>query len=475
MGISTTAIPPSTPVTEIPSRFSPIYVVNKTGVIAGIANSTTTNSICAQLFRADTAEAQHDTPTTPVEELGTNFHVGEYDDIADAKLHINSYDVGPTNISLLTGKAIDTVSTHVTHFGFNDLATAVVDVHRQFADPNGNVFASMFMSDLVISEFGFDLKKKSAAMEDYQLQGFNMMLFRGFTQTKIYNVLSGDQTAGFFVISGILGTDEQAVALNIPSGGQPASYWIQRGCYNFLKIERYRPGVGFLRFKEVLSTPTVTGTVLYTPGTFKLTFFGTGPTGDINTGDIFFLSYGTYKTNVANYKTIPTTTADSSDPVAVPTRLTPFTIAANNVSKGSALSMKMALKRDRAEGIGDVDGVYGPPNAPEVQISLDVNTTDMALNSLMQTGSPLGTDNGGTVAGDYVDPNYWTRVQLGTATPVVAVLYDPRASNVAVKTYTIPTAVFKSYANTSSTKGVVTSKYSGMDRVGNVDVAYTHP
>ena len=430
-------------------------------------NSTTTNSQSVQLYRAESVDSTLDTPTTPVIELGTNFHVNEYDDLAESKMTLQSYDVSTTNLAVITGKSAP-AGAFTSTFTFNDLATAVVDVHRQFADPNGNVFASMFMSDMVLSEFGVSLKAKSTAMESYSLQGFNMLLFRGFTITKAIVVTATDVTNGYLLVSSVFGTNEGAVALPVPSGNQPASYWIQRGCYNFLKIDRFRAGVGFKRFPETTGA-VAAGLVKYTSGTTHLQF----NSGDFLAGDIIFLTYCSYGSNVANYNTIPQQSADTSDPAAVSTRLTPFTISANNVQRGQSLDLKIAMKRDRAEGIGDVDGIWGPPDAPEVSLSLDVKMTDMGLNSLMVTGSPNGTDNGGTVSGDFFDPNYMTRNQITSATPIAVNINDPRNSGTVLKTYNCPTALFKNYNNQAQGKSPVSAKYTGVDKVGNCTVTVT--
>ena len=254
MAALTAAVPPTAKVTEIPGRYSPVYVADKRNVGTAPATSTATNSPMAFLPRTETADANFSVPTTPVTELGSNYNVGEFDDLPESKLKLTSYDVSGNILTLLCGKNYPLNTT--TTVGFQDLATAVVDSVRQFADPNGNVFGSMYMGDMVIDEFSASLKAKSAAMEDYSLSGFNMMLFRGFIQAKSYVVLAADVTAGYISITPLLGANEGVVPIPVPSAGQPASYWIQTGRLNFLKIDRYRNGQGWKRFPEVTAAPT---------------------------------------------------------------------------------------------------------------------------------------------------------------------------------------------------------------------------
>lgn len=445
----------------------------------GISSSTNANSVLAFVPRTESITTSLQTPTTPVIELGTNFDIGEFDDLGESKIALTNYDVGPTVISLLTGVPVNITSASVTTFGFNQLQSANIDLVRQFADPNGNVFASMFMCDNILEEFGFSLKAKSVAMENYNLMGFNMMMFRGYFITKAYVVQAGDVAGNSFAITSLLGANEAPVAIPVPTAGQPASYWVQRGCISFMKIERYRSGQGFTLYTESSGAPSAKGIAQYASGPKTLTFFA----GDLVLGDVFYLTFASYGSNVVkddfnnavNFSVIPTNTVDTSDPIAVSTRLTPFTISAANVPRGQQLDMKMSLKRERAEGIGDVTGVYGPPDAPTVSVTLDVKATDQKLLALLQTGSQLGTGDGGTLAGDFFDPNLMTRNQLVSATPIVATINDPRNAGVVVKTYTIPTAVMKSFDDTASNKAAVTRKFSGVDRVGNISVSYTHP
>lgn len=562
--------------TEIPGRFSPTYVVDRR-TVSTVATSSATTGVLAFLPRTETVDSTFNTPTNVIDEIGTNFHVGEYDDLPESKLTLSCYDAGVTVLSLITGKNAPTGQT--TTYGFNDINTAVVDVVRQFADPNGNVFASLYQGDMVIDEFGFSLKNKAVAMENYGLAGFNLIKFRGFIQTKAY-VCSGATTS--INLSTVFGANEAPAPLPVPTGSQPASYWIQRGSLNFLKVERWRAGAGWTRFPEVTTAPT-TGYCQYTTGTKTLAF----ATGDLVNGDVVYVTYCTYATNlkvnplstptgvvatpsttggtlaagttgnyrisaldangetlasaeVANitttgatssvaltwtavpnaisynvygrtaaaelklanvttnsytdtgaatpsgalpasnttgapYTAIYQNTPDTSDPVAVPTRLTPFTISGNNIPRGQTLDVKMALKRERAEGIGDVDGMWGPSASPEVSINFEVKKTDFGLSAILETGSPTGSDTGGagSAAGDYFDPNWMTRSQLSNSVALSAKVYDPRNSATVLKTYTLPAIVLNNDNDNATVKNATTVKYTGTDRTGNLTVSVT--
>lgn len=476
MAALTKANAPTAYVTEIPGRFAPVLVVDKR-TPASITTSSATQTALALLPRAETLNEDFQTPTQIITELATNFNVGEIDDLPENKTTLNTYDVGTQALSLICSKA---TPTGTTTFGFTDLSTASnVDIVRLYADPNGNVFYSAITTENVITEYGMSLKSKGVSMENFGLSNFNMLGFRGFTQTKAYVVQSADVTANAFTIT--MGTSEAAVPL--PSSTIP-SYWLQRGCINFIKIERYRAATGWTTFTEVASAP-VSGVSCTSTTAGHLGFAA----ADLVAGDLFMVTYATWGTN-AVYGTvgnavsgtqaigsIESTSIDTSDAVAVPTRLTPITISANNVARGSALDIKLTLKRERAEGIGDTNGLWGPPAAPEVSISLDVKRTDASLNTLMMTGQALGSDGGYTAngnSGDWFDPNLMARTQLNTAFPVVAKIQDPRTAGTVLKTLTCPTAVFKSYSTQTSSKSPVTVKYSGSDRVGNMTMSYTH-
>ena len=439
----------------------------------GLSTSTTTNSILTFLPRCETADQTLTTPMNMIEEVGTNFTVGYIDMLPESKVTLNAYDVGPTVLSLLTGKqalaGLSVGSGQTTTWGFNDIQTANIDIVREFADPNGNIFASLYADNLVIMDYSSDLKKNAEAMEAYSLAGFNMYLFRGYIIAKAYLAASADASADYLDFSTVNGADEVPVALPVPTSTQPPSYWVQRGCVYFLKVARYRAATGWTQYVETASSPVTGVSCKWNSGSSHLAFAA----GDIVAGDIFYVTFPSYGCDTTALKTIPQFTIDTSDAAAVPTRLTPLTISAHTVSRGQSLAIKMNLKRDRAEGIGDTTGFYGPPNAPEVTVDLDVAMTDMDLNTLMVTGQPYGTDQSGPLQGDFYDPNYAARVQLATATPVVAELLDPRNSGTVLKTITCPTAVFKEYNATGSTKNPVTVKYTGIDRVGNMTISAT--
>lgn len=465
MAAFTQAQAPSAIVTEIPGRFAPPSIVDRRNM-ATVTADTATSSRNAFLPRAESLTLDFQTPTQVVEELGTNYNVGEYDQLPESKVSLTNYDVGTGVISLITGKAV--LVTGTTTFTPNDLGTAKVDLVTAYADPNGKLFYSEYNGDLVIDEYSSTLKNKSAAMEAYSLTGFNQLGFRGFFITKCYIVQAADVTASGFSIATLLGANEAPVPVPIPTAGQPPNYWVQNGAINFVKIERWRSTTGWFRFKETSGT-VATGVCKYVAGT-GFTFAA----GDLIAGDVFYLTYATYGSSVANGQIIPTLSLDTSDPIAVDTRLCAITIAAGAVARGQSFDMKVALKRTRAEGIGDLDGLYGPPQMPEVTLNLDVNFTGAGPDTLLRTGSLYGTDGGGTVTGDFVDANYETRLMLNTPTAVAVTVGDPRNAGAILKTVTSSNAVFKQRTLTNQSKNAVTMKYTGSDQIGNVSVSVTH-
>lgn len=474
------ALSPSTYVTEVPGRYTPTYVVDKRTP----GSITTTGAAASQMAflpRCETIDSTFNTPTTAIDEIGTNFHVGEYDDLPESKLTLSCYDVGTTIVSLITGKAA--AGSGTTTWGFADFNAAKVDVIRQFADPNGEVFASMYQGDMVIEEFGFSLKNKSVAMESYSLMGFNMMKFKGYIVTKAYVIQSADASTPIdtsfygFAMASHLGTTAVVELPNPTGAGVPASYWNQNGCYAFLKVEKYRSGLGWIRFPEQppsTSGQPPAGMCRFNAATHSLYF----AQSDLVAGDIVLYTYCTYTSDINvggnSISTINQTSPDTSDAIAVPTRLTPFTISANEIERGQSLDCKMSLKRDRAEGIGDTTGLLGPSDAPEVSVSLEVKVTDFGFNAILQNGSPLGSDDGGSAAGDFYDPNWATRNQLVNAVALVATIEDPRNAGSVLKTYTCPTMVLNNDNTTAATKNAATVKLSGTDRTGNLSVSVTH-
>lgn len=476
MAAPTVAQAPSALVTAIPGRFAPTRIVDRRNPTAIVADTATT-SRNVFMPRAESLSVDFQTPTQTVEELGTSYHVGEYDQLPEVKVTLNNYDVGCGALSLITGKQI--LGTGTTTFAPTDLSTAEVDLVMQFADPNGKIFYSEYCGDLVVDGYGSTLKKGSAAMENFSMAGFNQLGFRGQFVTKAYIVQAADVTGNSFQLAAatnpVIGTDEAPVGLPVPSGSQPPSYWIQRGSLNFVKIERYRAATGWFRFKET-SGAVSAGVCKYTGGAnMTLTFNA----GDLTAGDLFFVTYATYKSDVTNYSTIPTTTLDTSDAIAVDTRLCNINVtaqaqASSQVSRGQQFDLKVDLKRERAEGIGDTDGLWAPPAQPNVSLSMDVDLTGASVDSLLKTGISTGTDGAGTVTGDWVDPNYTTRVMLNSPTTVGVTVNDPRNAGAVLKTITSSNAVFKQRTVSAQTKNSVTLKYSGSDTVGNVAVSVTH-
>lgn len=462
--LSSAALPTAF-VTAIPGRFAPPYIVDRR-TPGSVTTSTATSSRNVFLPRAESVSMDFTTPTTPIEELGTNYRVGEYDSLPDAKVSISSYDVGTQAISLITGKA---TPTGTTTFTAADLNAALVDLVVNYADPNGNIFYSEYMGDLLIEEYGISLKQKASAMENFSLVGTNQLGFRGFFVTKAYVVQAADVTAHGFTIAAALGASEAPVPFPVPSGGQPPNFWVQRGCINYVKIERWRSATGWTRYTEVASSPVASVSCTATTGGA----FGFA-TVDLVAGDLFYITYATYGASVTGYTAIPTTTIDTSDALAVDTRLTPITINAGAIARGQSLDIKIQMKRNRVEGIGDTVALYGPSEQPNASIGLDVKFTGGSIDSLARTGFALGTDGGNTTTGDFIDANYDTRVMLNTPTPIVATVKDPRNSATTLKTITAPNAVFKQRTLQMQAKNDTSLKFTGEDQVGNISIAYTH-
>jgi hypothetical protein len=411
-----------------------------------------------------------------VTEVGTNFNAGAYDDLPENKASISLHDVGLGPLALLCGKKIPAAAT--TTISFNDLNNANIDIIRQIADPLGNIFRSEVMTDHVIESYDASFKVKSASTESVSLVGFNTGAFRGIIQTKCYIVQSADASAKAFTIAPLLGPNEAVVP--IPTPGSIQSGWIASGRINFVKIERWRPSDGFTRFREVTSAPTVLGTCKFTSPSLAFA------TGDIATGDVFFLTYNTFTTDATSlsalsgitgrsFKLIPQTTLDTSDPASISTRLTPVTIAANNVSRGQGVDFKFGLKRERVEGIGDTEGMFGPSDAPSLSVSFDGRYTDAGLDGIMMSGSPYGSDYGGSATNDWFDPNLATRNQIATPIATVVTVYDPRSASTVLKTVTAPACVYGSRSISTPAKGAATIKWDGIDVTGNLTLSVTKP
>jgi hypothetical protein len=458
-----------------------------------LLTSTPNGSVLSWLPRCESADGNFSIPTTPVMELGTNYNVGEYDDLPESKFTLSCYDTSYITPALLTGRYVAPNSSAT--LGFPDFNAAAIDIVRQYADPNGNVFASTYFGDMVIDGFTADLKPKSTAMEQYSLTGFNKMTFRGFIITKAYVVTNSDVNNGYIPTASVMGAAEAPVALPIPTGANPPSYWIQRGSYQFLKIDRWRVNQGWKRMVEGppvsgVYVPLVPGPVYYntaTGGTNGRVYFyngtgGTSPISDFQPNDVLYFTFCTYETGSStfnaygNLQAINALTADTSDPVAVPTRLTPILIqtgtSSNQLSRVQGFTMKLNLKRERAEGVGDTDGIWGPSDAPVLDLTLDVKQSDLSLLTLLQstTGSPAGSDTGGLTSNDFLDPVNALRLEENNAFPIAVQLKDPRSASSVLKTYLAPTAVFKTTDESTKNNAAVTTKFTGNDRVGNLSI-----
>lgn len=469
---------PSTTVTTIPGRFSPLLVTDKRGP-ATIATSTTTQIQQAYLTRAETASQDFNIPVTEIDELGNTLLVGFIDDIPENKIPLSIYDCSMNNMSLLTAKSIANPGT--TTIQFMDLNLAVVDIVRQYASPDGKIFGSAWAGDHVIEEASFSYKKKAAAMEQYNLCGFSYASgFRGFIQTKAYVVQAADVTNGYLPIGTILGSSEAVFPIPIPGSG-PKSYWQQTGRLGFLKIERWRASTGWQRLQEVAASGSVALGLVYWDAATKHIVANSG---DLTAGDVWLVTYCTYASNAATFSTVsgitgdytkvPTSSVNTTDAAAIPTRLTPITIAANGINRVQSLDMKITLKRERAEGVGEGDGLFSPSDVPEVTHSLDVMDSDWSLRGILENGTASGSDTGGSSSNDFFDPIQTLRNELYSSVALAVTLYDPRVASTIVKTVTSAHAFFNTDGVATPAKGQATIKYSGKDSLGNLSAAVTH-
>lgn len=219
----------------------------------------------------------------------------------------------------------------------------------------------------------------------------------------------------------------------------------------------------------LLGTQNFSGNAAYIPTGNKLYVGDT-----LTAGDAFRLVIMTYNTDSFPL-TIPQTTPDTADRPAVSTRLVPFNINAAAANRVQTASVKLTLKRDHVQGIGENRIIYGISSVPDVAIDFDVKETDLSLLSQLQTGSKNLSSQGGTIQNDFEDLNFITRTNLANAIPVSINLFDPFDASKLLCTWNSPQLVVQDIDYTSSNKADNTVRIKAMDIQGSFSVTYTVP
>ena len=112
---------------------------------------------------------------------------------------------------------------------------------------------------------------------------------------------------------------------------------------------------------------------------------------------------------------------------------------------------------------------------PDVELSFDVKETDLELLSLLSTGSSNLTSFGGSIANDFQDLNYITRVGLATSVPFSISLLDPYSVGTTLATYSCPQLVVKDIGYSSTNKSDNTIKITAAGVKGSLSIVYTVP
>jgi hypothetical protein len=251
------------------------------------------------------------------------------------------------------------------------------------------------------------------------------------------------------------------------------SYWQQNGAQYFLKIERIPGGsltANPIRYYEANSPNGKTATYNHT--NTHLTLSDT-----LVDGDVFRLVFVSYNTDTVP-TTVPANTTDSTqyqDRAGIPDRMIPININAAFIDRVQSADLKLSLKRDHVQGLGENTIIYGPTQIPDVELSFDIKETDLTLLSLLSTGSANLTSQGGTIANDWQDLNYITRVNLATIVPFSIVINDPYNVGTTLATYSCPQIVVKSIAYSSTNKSDNTVKVSASSVTGSMSVSYVVP
>lgn len=576
LAVLTSSLTPAV-ITSLPSRLHALYLCDKTSVV-----TTSSTAAVKRLNRVQSADFTMDTPLIEVEEMGAQFRVGMVDELGETKWKLNWADVGVRNLCTLTGtKFDDTTPGNSITLGLTNFQNALVDIIRLVADPQNNVFGSLYMQDGVIDDYTVDAKETALTQESVSGRSPNAVFFPGYFLPKTYLCTSTDVTNGYLNINNILGADEDTVKIYLPtavatpgtvtptgsgSGGSLAagtyayrvaarnavgttlagaettpyvasgstssvalawsavtgatggydvygrtpsgevflkhvssnsytdtgadtpdatkplptlnttavpSYWQENGAQYFLKIEKV-PLASLtatpVRYYEANSPNGKTAT--YNNSTKRLT-----PSDAFVAGDVFRLVIVSYNSDGLP-TSIPASTPDIknlTDRAGITARTVPVTISASKISRVQSASIKFALKRDHVQGLGEKTIVYGVPAVPNTDVSFDLKETDITLLSLLSTGSANLSSQGGTIANDFQDLNYITRIQLATNVPFVITMNDPFNVSAALGTYTISDLAIKSIGYADSPKSDSTIKCSAVGQSGAISISYTVP
>lgn len=329
--------------------------------------------------------------------------------------------------------------------------------------------------------YGNSFASPVSAASVLTLTGENTLTITALTGALSYDVyvVSGANGYGFlgntsaltFVDNGSATPNGQSPPPQNTSGAAP-SYWQQNGSQYFLKIEKI-PGANLsnppVRYYENNALDPHVAT--YNHSTEHLSF-----SDAFAAGDLFRLVFCSYNTDSFPL-TVSATPIDNSDRVAIPSRLCPVKISTTQLKRVKSASIKFALKREHANGVGENSIIYGPSAVPDVTISLDVDETDTSLLDLLQNATTQNTSGTGTIANDFLDLNYVTRSQLdpSKAIPFSVSVFDPFSVGTTLVTFAVPQMVVKNIDFNSSNKAVNTVKVDALDIQGVMTAAFTHP
>lgn len=197
--------------------------------------STGTTSTLVFVSRLMSADQNSNTKIDQVVEIGTNGIVGGVAELGSYTGKFQRNDTSSKLLGLITGK--HWVSGTQT-WNYYDLSAAQFDYIRLLADPMGTVFSAAIANDAILTGAQFSQKSTGIATEEYDLQGPFLSYINGFPVGKCYNIVSGDVTAGYFSISGTLGTGEIPNPILPPASGQPPSGLYSNGHCSFFTVKR---------------------------------------------------------------------------------------------------------------------------------------------------------------------------------------------------------------------------------------------
>lgn len=460
-------------VTSIPERLSPVYVADKR--VNTATTGGTIGAAAVRLNRVTGASFNFATPVMEVIEMGSQFRVGGVDDLGEATFKLDFNDVGINNMAAVTGTVVNTSSGSTTNIGLTQFQSAQIDIFRFVADPQNNIFGTLYLQDCIMEEYSVEAREKGVVTETVSGKGPNALFFPGFVVPKVYIVSATDVTNGYIDLSSFIGADEQPVQLYNPTSGNAPTYWQQNGSLYFLKVEQIKGAVltnNPTRFYETTNayTPPAASTVTYTPATKHLAF----PASTLTNGDMIRLVFLTYNNDTFPL-TVPTTSPDTTDRPGIPSRIIPVNINSNQVHRVQSCSIRFSFRREHVQGVGENQIIYGVPSVPDVAITLDSKEYDNTVLAMLSTGSPNFTSAGGTIASDLQDLNYITRKELATAYPLSITLDDPFNVGTVLASYTSPQVVVKGVDFASTDRADNTLRFTAIDIIGNFVISFTHP